>query len=1080
MYFQGTTSSGTSIAAPSSSEVITSSGTYYFRARSADGCWGPEGSVSVTVNPRPADIMVSGAGAFCGATTITAANGSDGTIYFQGTTSGATVTTTVSGSEVITSSGTYYFRAQSAQGCWSNEGSATVSIDHTPDVTTVSGGGAFCESATIIATNSNDGTMYFQGITSGGTSIGTPSSTETITSSGTYYFRARSAGGCWGAEGSVAITVNPRPADVVVNGDGTFCGATTISAGNGSDGTIYFQGTTTGGTSITSASTAEVITTSGTYYFRSQSAQGCWSNEGNVAVTINQVPGSTSVSGGGIFCDAATLMATNGDDGIMYFQGTVSGGTSTAILSSSETITSSGTYYFRAQSADGCWGTEGSVAVTVNPRPAEVIVTGAGTFCGNGTITADNGSDGTIYFQGTTASGTSITSASASEVITTSGTYYFRAQSAQGCWSIEGSAAVTINHVPAATSVAGGGAFCDAATITATNGNDGAMYFQGTTSGGTSIATPSSSEIISSSGTYYFRAQSADGCWGAESSEALTINARPADVTVDGTGTFCGNTNITADNGGEGIIYFQGSTGGGTSIISASASEVITTSGTYYFRAQSAAGCWSNEGSAVITINHVPDAIIVSGGGVFCDAATITATNGGDGTIYFQGLNAGGTDITAPSMSEVISDTGIYFFRAQSAEGCWGTEGSASVTVNPLPAVQTVSGGGAYCNGDPGSPIRIDGSNLGIDYQLYNGSVAIDVPVSGTNSLITFGTYTAAGTYTVLATDVTSGCAQMMAGSPVITINPLPPVHIVTGTGSYCAGGAGVVVGLDGSDNDVDYNLYDGSTIIGVAHGNTLPVSFGAQTTAATYTVVATDPVTGCSSNMSGSAVVVVNPLLLPAVNIVTAAPATICAGTTMTFTTTEVNGGTLPTYQWYIGSVPVAGATSAVYSSSTLVDNDSVSVKLNSNAACATPGFATDNVTMTVITGQMPAVSVASTPGNTVCDNTVVSFTTTTAFGGATPGYIWYRNGTNVGTGSSYSYIPSNGDVVYCKLLSDLMCRLEDTVSSNNITMVVNPTYIPLISLSVSPGTYIMAGQSDTIRAIVVNGGRLPLIDGM
>ena len=120
--------------------------------------------------------------------------------------------------------------------------------------------------------------------------------------------------------------------------------------------------------------------------------------------------------------------------------------------------------------------------------------------------------------------------------------------------------------------------FAAAQLLTATNGSDGTMYYQGTTSGGTSITTPSASQSVTASGTYYFRSRSAAGCWGTEGSVTVTINPLPATVTVSGGGTFCGSTTITA-NGGSGTIYFEGTTSGGTSTATPSVSQTVITSG---------------------------------------------------------------------------------------------------------------------------------------------------------------------------------------------------------------------------------------------------------------------------------------------------------------------------------------------------------------------------------------------------------------------------------------------------------------------------------------------------------------------
>ncbi|MFZ4707980.1 MAG: CARDB domain-containing protein, partial [Bacteroidales bacterium] len=97
------------------------------------------------------------------------------------------------------------------------------------------------------------------------------------------------------------------------------------------------------------------------------------SNECNnfvsVPLTVTCVaPGAVTVAGDGTFCNTATLTASGGSGGTIYWQGTTNGGTSTANPSTSQTVTSSGTYYFRAY--NGCdWGTQGSATVIINVSP---------------------------------------------------------------------------------------------------------------------------------------------------------------------------------------------------------------------------------------------------------------------------------------------------------------------------------------------------------------------------------------------------------------------------------------------------------------------------------------------------------------------------------------------------------------------------------------------------------------------------------------------------------------------------------------------------------------------------------------
>ena len=109
------------------------------------------------------------------------------------------------------------------------------------------------------------------------------------------------------------MTINNIPTVVSVSGAGTFCGSTTITATGGTGGTIYFQGTTSGGTSTATASSTQTITTSGTYYFRANNACG-WGTEGSVTVTINPAPAATNVTGGGTYCGSTIITADNGGE----------------------------------------------------------------------------------------------------------------------------------------------------------------------------------------------------------------------------------------------------------------------------------------------------------------------------------------------------------------------------------------------------------------------------------------------------------------------------------------------------------------------------------------------------------------------------------------------------------------------------------------------------------------------------------------------------------------------------------------------------------------------------------------------
>lgn len=1036
IYFQGTTSGGTSTATPSTSEVVTSSGTYYFRARTAAGCWGTESSVAVTINPNAGSVTASGGGTFCGSTTITASGGSGGTIYFQGTTSGGTSTATPSSSEVVTASGTYYFRARTAAGCWGPEGSVSVTINPLPGATTVSGAGTFCGSTNLTASGGSGGTIYFQFGTSGGTSTLAPFNSASVFVSGTFYFRAQTALGCWGPEGSATVTINPNAGAVTASGGGTFCNSTTITAAGGSGGTIYFQGTTSGGTSTTTPSSSEVVTASGTYYFRARTAAGCWGPEGSVNVTINPLPAAVTVTGGDTYCtSSAALTASGGSGGTIYYQGTTSGGTSTTTSSSTESVSSTGTYYFRARTALGCWGTEGSASVVFNSLPTVASITPSGTnLCDGNSLTLTAGSvtgTGSLVSYnwsgpGSYSSTTSANAVTFAAATTNSGNFSVTVTyPGVGCTSnaVATSTAVTVNANPAA--VSGADYFCAAATAAYTNPTPGGVWSSSNTSVAT-IGSTSGTATGVAAGTSVLTYTIGGLCF---STKQITVNALPTvsstgdEICVGGTGT------VTATPSAGNVRWFDAPTAGTLLHTGATMTVTPTVTANYYAEAftsvsdsltstfaagngqngamfnlnvlnsvnlnsftissasagsityeiyyrsgsfsgfETTSGAWTllttfpshfsaTAGSRVLTL---PAPLAVTGGQTY--AFYITGTSG---TLNYTNAGSVGTVYSSNSDMQIMSGVGkvypfggtfsprmLNFTVGYSIPGCTSASRSVStVTVNPVPSVATlaatpnpvcqgsaltlsatgvsgtgtatsyswtgpasysttttgatqtytvpattasgnysvvvtfpgsgcvsaptassfvnvspnpvaynVTGGGTICSGDAGVHIGLDWSITGINYQLYNGSTATGSPVAGSTSALDFGLITTAGTYTVRATNASTGCVNDMIGSVAVNVNPLPATFAVTGGGTACEGTGGVAVGLANSVSGINYQLYNGASAVGSpVAGTGAAISFGNQTVSGTYTVLATNTTTSCSVAMTGSAVVVINP----------------------------------------------------------------------------------------------------------------------------------------------------------------------------------------------------------------------------
>lgn len=88
---------------------------------------------------------------------------------------------------------------------------------------------------------------------------------------------------------------------------------------------------------------------------------------------------------------------------------------------------------------------------------------------------------------------------------------------------------------------------------------------------------------------------------------------------------------------------------------------------------------------------------------------------------------------------------------------------------------------------------------------------------------------------------------------------------------------------------------------------------------------------------------ITLTPLVTAGISI-SSAPASICAGTNMTFNATPVNGGASPSYQWQLNGTNV-GTNSSSYANNSLTDGNQVSCLLTSNANCVTGNPATSNI---------------------------------------------------------------------------------------------------------------------------------------
>jgi len=117
--------------------------------------------------------------------------------------------------------------------------------------------------------------------------------------------------------------------------------------------------------------------------------------------------------------------------------------------------------------------------------------------------------------------------------------------------------------------------------------------------------------------------------------------------------------------------------------------------------------------------------------------------------------------------------TGDYTIKVRAinicGEGEWSSE--LECELSPSPVQFNLSEGGTYCDGDNGIEITLDGSEIGVEYTLYNnGSQSGNT--MGTGDQISFGFYTEVGDY--YAEAFAGNCTETMIGNAIISIDYLP------------------------------------------------------------------------------------------------------------------------------------------------------------------------------------------------------------------------------------------------------------------------------------------------------------------
>ncbi|HRG60040.1 MAG TPA: PKD domain-containing protein [Bacteroidia bacterium] len=180
-----------------------------------------------------------------------------------------------------------------------------------------------------------------------------------------------------------------------------------------------------------------------------------------------------------------------------------------------------------------------------------------------------------------------------------------------------------------------------------------------------------------------------------------------------------------------------------------------------------------------------------------------------------------------------------------------------------------------------------------------------------------------------------------------------------------------------------------------------------------------------------------INELLNPSISISTNQTSS-CQGTTLFFSSTIINGGLNPTYDWLVNGIST-GVNNPNYSSFNLNNNDIISCLLTSSENCTFQATAlSDSIVLNILPSLNTSVTISASD-TSICSGSNVFFNTNAFNGGNNPVFQWYVNNTPTLISSTYNSSSINdGDTLYCIMTSSLNCVTPAV--SNSIVMSVTP----------------------------------------
>lgn len=501
-------------------------------------------------------------------------------------------------------------------------------------------------------------------------------------------------------------------------------------------------------------------------------------------------------------------------------------------------------------------------------------------------------------------------------------------------------------------------------------------------------------------GTYAVTVTAANGTTAVVSD--LIVEGPPAPITVallestqPGCNGITGTALIEAAGGWQGYSYAWNNGQFGTELIN-------ITPGTYTVSVTDDVGCIKTQ-AFTFSQTPPPSVVIAAPSPITCAAPTIQinasgSSSGGDITYNWFASNGGHIVSGGNTATPVVDAAGTYTLQIVNNVSTCSAFGSTSVNANLT--TPTSNAGAAFaisCN-QPTATLQGSGSGGNNLTYLWTASNGGNI-VSGAGSLTPV--VNSSGTYTLKVTNPTNGCTA--TSTTTVTGNSTSVSAVATG-GSLTCTAPSVTLNVTTSGSGVSYEWTGPNNFTSQAQN---PV----VATAGEYTVVVSDPGSGCTGSVS--AIVAAN-------NVVPGAAAT--GGTLACNNPAVVLGGSTPAantiYQW---TGPNSFA-SAQQNPSVTAPGAYELVVTDTLNGCASTATATVNQNIAAPTASATAAT------NLNCNTSEIQINGTASSQGANFTYEW--TGGNIVSGNNTLTPVVNAPATYNLLVTNQMNGCTSTTS--------------------------------------------------